>query len=239
MKRFFSKTFVLTSLFGFLLTGFLVVSEPAHAQLPALVPECASRTAEQVKQLGACNVCDALQVGVNITQLMLGLLGAAALLMFTYGGVLMVLSRGYSDQVQRGKETLYNATKGVIIVLGSWVVINYALAAILGVTDLSNVSLFGQTDKPWYKVACEASAVQTPSTNACVDEETGNNLTFGTACGTNMICNGAGRCITECEASPSPLPMSCQDTTIRIGGSSGCLTGLCPEGATILCCPSP
>jgi len=98
-----------------------------------LVPTCGD---------GGCNVCDAIGVGINITKIMLGTLGSAALLIFVYGGFLMLTSRGHSDQVQKGKDALINAVKGVIIVLASWMVINYGLAIMLGQNVSEPVKIF-------------------------------------------------------------------------------------------------
>lgn len=136
-----------------LLAGIFMVAQPASAAPWKLVPDCGT---------SGCNVCDAIGVGINITKIMLGTLGSAALLMFIYGGVLMATSRGHSDQVQKGKDALINAVKGVIIVLGSWVVINYGLAAILGKNDLSKVSLFNQ-NQAWYQVDCPSSTTTSSS----------------------------------------------------------------------------
>ncbi|HLD00004.1 MAG TPA: hypothetical protein VJC11_03525 [Patescibacteria group bacterium] len=240
MNSFFQKTILTFFISSFLFVGLFTLPQKVDAALPALVPKCATRTAIEVQTLGPCNVCDGLQVGVNITQLMLGLLGAAALLMFTYGGVLMILSRGYAEQSQKGKEVLYNATKGVIIVLASWVIVNYSLAAVLGLKDYSKVSLFGATDnKPWYEVACTGPTAQFPLAGSCVSSETGQNLDRGTECGAQSVCDGAGRCISECLYTYTDNSRSCQNVDSRTGGTAGCQAGICPGPANIQCCTIP
>lgn len=100
----------------------------------------------------------------------------------------MAISRGHADQVTKGKDALTNAVKGVIIVLASWVVINYGLAMMLGKTDdLKNVSLFNQN---WATVACgEGFKVKGP----CEGLHKGdpckiNNTTQGT-CNAQMVCS--------------------------------------------------
>jgi len=58
-----------------------------------LVPTCGD---------GGCNVCDAIGVGINITKIMLGLLGSAALLMFIYGGCYNCLGQLDGDKLRIG-----------------------------------------------------------------------------------------------------------------------------------------
>src|SRR3990167_7692163 len=116
MKLSIKKLSLIIFFAAILLAGFFTIVQPAPAAaLPSLVPECARDSA---KYPGGCNVCDAIGVGINITKIMLGTLGSATLIIFVYGGFLMLTSRGHSDQVQKGKDALINAVKGVIIVLG-------------------------------------------------------------------------------------------------------------------------
>src|SRR3990172_3082938 len=136
-------------IFVIILLGLLVVPSASYAAPWRLVPECADKAIKA----GGCDVCDAIGVGINITKIMLGTLGSAALLIFVYGGFLMLASRGHSDQVQKGKDALINAVKGVIIVLASWIVINYGLAIILD-KSINDVKIF---DSSWSKIACTPS----------------------------------------------------------------------------------
>ena len=146
-------TFFKKYLFVIIFLALLAIPAVSFAADPPwkLVPTCGD---------GGCNVCDAIGVGINITKIMLGTLGSAALLMFVYGGILMAISRGHSDQVQKGKDVLTNAVKGVIIVLASWMVINYGLAMFLvepgEKVNLSDVKLFNNTTN-WATVKCTPS----------------------------------------------------------------------------------
>jgi len=139
-------TFFKKYLFVIIFLALLAIPAVSFAADPPwqLVPTCGD---------GGCNVCDAIGVGINITKIMLGTLGSAALLIFVYGGFLMLYSRGHSDQVQKGKDALINAVKGVIIVFASWMVINYGLAILLS-QSMNDVKIF---DSSWSKIACTPS----------------------------------------------------------------------------------
>lgn len=61
----------------------------------------------------------------------LSVIGSFALLMFVYGGVLWMTSRGEEKQVKKGKETLTYAILGLVIIFSSYVLVN---ALITGIT---------------------------------------------------------------------------------------------------------
>lgn len=61
----------------------------------------------------------------------LSIIGSFALLMFVYGGVLWMTSRGEEKQVKKGKETITYAVLGLVIIFSSYVLVN---ALITGIT---------------------------------------------------------------------------------------------------------
>ena len=61
----------------------------------------------------------------------LSIVGSFALLMFVYGGVLWLTSRGETKAIQKGKDTLTWATLGLVIIFSSYVVVNALLTGLL------------------------------------------------------------------------------------------------------------
>ena len=53
--------------------------------------------------------------------------GGALLLMFVYGGVLIVWSAGSQEKVSKGKQVISGGVIGLLFVLGSWLIINWIL----------------------------------------------------------------------------------------------------------------
>lgn len=86
-----------------------------------IVPRCATEGTD-IPQLG----CVLLTLG-NIAQLILALTGGLALLMFVYGGFLMLSSGGSSDKVTQGKNALRAAIIGLVIVLLAGYLIRWGL----------------------------------------------------------------------------------------------------------------
>ncbi|MBI2410532.1 MAG: TrbC/VirB2 family protein [Candidatus Kerfeldbacteria bacterium] len=62
----------------------------------------------------------------NVIKTLLGVVGGITLLIFIYGGVMMLISHGDSNYVKKGRDTLTWALVGLIIIFGS-----YALASTL------------------------------------------------------------------------------------------------------------
>lgn len=90
---------------------------------------------------GQCSVDDILQLFVNVTILILGVIGSLVLLMFIYGGFLWVTSRGDSKRIEKGKETITQAVIGFAIVLLSYSMINFLIGALGGETPDQNNSI--------------------------------------------------------------------------------------------------
>ncbi len=60
-----------------------------------------------------------------ILQVLLGLVGAGALLMFVWGGFHMIFSGGNSERVEKGKQTLVWAVIGMAVILSSYAVLGF------------------------------------------------------------------------------------------------------------------
>jgi len=65
-----------------------------------------------------------------IIQAFLGVVGAISLLMFVYGGFMMLTSRGKSEQIKKGQETLIWASLGILIVFTAYTILKFAFSAL-------------------------------------------------------------------------------------------------------------
>ncbi|MFH1047921.1 MAG: hypothetical protein V1738_06485 [Patescibacteria group bacterium] len=106
-----------------------------------IVPACA--TDSGVPQLD----CVLLTLG-NIAQLILALTGSLALLMFVYGGFLMLSSGGSSSKVEQGKNTLKAAVTGILIVLLAGYLIRWGLSSLnVNVAEFQSAPKSTSTEK--------------------------------------------------------------------------------------------
>lgn len=81
---------------------------------------------------GSCSLSQILQVAVNVVTFILGISGSIVLLMFIYGGTVWILSRGDAKHVQEGKDTMVRAITGFAIIVLSYSLINFLVAAVVG-----------------------------------------------------------------------------------------------------------
>lgn len=79
---------------------------------------------------GSCQLNDFVRVVVRVTEIILGIIGAVALLFFVYGGVKMIISAGSSEKVEEAKTVVRNAVVGLAIVFVSWTIINFVVASL-------------------------------------------------------------------------------------------------------------
>ncbi|MFA6604054.1 MAG: pilin [Patescibacteria group bacterium] len=159
-----------------------------------LVPECATvRSAIPGEAPPVPSITCALETFGRIAQLILGLTGSAALLMFVYGGFLMVTSAGSSDKVSKGKTVMTNAIIGIVIIMTSGLLIQYGISKI-GIS--SEFQVVGQ--------ACTGTGgrgviIQMPNgENKCVSSCATDLAASGFSCvNTTLPANAGKYCIAN------------------------------------------
>jgi hypothetical protein len=62
----------------------------------------------------------------------LGIVGSIALLMFIYGGFLMLTSQGDPGKIKKGKDALIWASAGLVVIFGSYIFVNYIILGLTG-----------------------------------------------------------------------------------------------------------
>jgi len=73
----------------------------------------------------------ALIVG-NIIKGVLAFSGALLLLMFIYGGFIWLTSAGIGERIEKGKNILIWAIIGFVIMLGSYIAVDFIIKALVG-----------------------------------------------------------------------------------------------------------
>lgn len=106
---------------------------PASAAFQ-LVPQCN----------GPClKICNLVQLGKNIIDLMAVLIFPIATAVLVYGGVMLMISAGSPGRVETGKKAIKAAVIGIFIMASAWFLVN-------GVIQIMN----GGSVINWSKITC-------------------------------------------------------------------------------------
>lgn len=73
---------------------------------------------------------DILLVGIGVSRWILGIVGALALAMFIYGGVIFLISGGSSEKIGQARKIIVAAVVGLIIVFASYIIIQFVLKSL-------------------------------------------------------------------------------------------------------------
>ena len=94
-----------------------------------LLPSCVFET----EVTGDCQHINVfIKVGIDIADYILSIVGALALVVFIYGGVMMIISEGNADRVEKGKGAMVAALIGLIVVFGAYILVKF-FAGVVGV----------------------------------------------------------------------------------------------------------
>lgn len=91
---------------------------------------------------------DAVRFFIIFIRFAIGITGSLALMMFIYGGFVILTSAGSPEKVNQGKNILTQTLIAIIIILGSWVLINFIISK---VTDKNFNEVFAQSGA-WWKI---------------------------------------------------------------------------------------
>lgn len=102
--------------------GFLTL--PLTCWAAEILPGCISD--------GNCGLCDIIQTGINIFRWILGILGGAALLLFVWHAFGFLIAGGNKEKIETSKKALIHTVIGIIIILGSWFLVNMVIVLLTG-----------------------------------------------------------------------------------------------------------
>lgn len=96
------------------------------------IPDCAlSSDIGSVAKEGECrSVSVFVTLLINVANYLFTIVGALALLFFIYGGFTLILSRGSTDQVKKGKDIMVAAIVGLVIVFGAYMLVSFLGTAV-------------------------------------------------------------------------------------------------------------
>ncbi len=117
--------------FSVLFFAIMFYVHPVRAAIGPLLDDALIKKA-QCGPNSDCSLNTFIILGVRLSDIILGVVGSLTLLMFVYGGVMLLLSGGNSETVARGKSIILGSVVGLCIVFGSYTIIKFTVNNILG-----------------------------------------------------------------------------------------------------------
>lgn len=149
MKKIFKKSLLVMFLSFFVFSTFFVATAFAEdtliEQVPDGAPDCTRNDDGSIKigkwkkYCGDYELNDFLKVGITVSKIIIGVSGSLSLLMLVIGGVMYVISSGNQEMVNKGNSYIKNALIGLIVVLCSYLIVNFVMGA-LGVSGAWSTS---------------------------------------------------------------------------------------------------
>ncbi len=194
---------------------------------------------------GNCSGCDFITLGANVSEWILGVTSAVAVLMIIIGGLYWIISAGNPERVQRGQQIFIGAVIGISLVLGAYLIVNFSIASLLGDTGLDSTAQLYGTDWSSY---CETG---TAPAGSIVTDCSAEGVVDGSQCAADgctdsgaCVCDTtAGQCISACEnqGDNAGLNYSCVSDETTCTSASGTVIdgtgGLCGANTNgAVCC---
>ncbi len=190
----------------------LPVARPAQALGPLIDSSVLSDT-DCVGPACQYSLNTFMKLGINVANIILGIVGAVALVVFVYGGIRMMASGGNAEAVSTGKKSIVGAVIGLLLVFGSYSLISFTVNTVLKADG--NYQFNGN-------INAEVPAVVSPNPTCakaggvCKDK-----------CGAGDIGYGSQDCGSQFCCSAKPNANECARNSVE-----GCL-GFCPTACQI------
>ena len=149
---------------------------------------------------GSCNLTDIARAFSSLIKLLLGGIGAVALIYFVWGGIQWLVSGGNAEKVKRGNDIMINTVFALILAFGSYLIITFFVNDVLNVKEDSRIEE-GQF------TSCQDAVVGSACGEArqCTGEVTGDYADWSYKClyACQVQTLDYPR-VAECVISPSP-----------------------------------
>lgn len=87
--------------------------------------DCQEKLGLSATECGDYAISDFLSLAINLSQIILGLVGSLTLLMLFVSGLQFLFSAGSKEKVESAKKRIIASVVGLLIVFSSWLIINF------------------------------------------------------------------------------------------------------------------
>jgi len=98
-----------------------------------------------------CDLCDFVQVAVNVSDLIISISGVLAILIFIYAGLMYLTVSVKPDNAAKAKSAISAAVIGLVLIFGAYAIINFVLMTFVGGESNMNLlyEMTGQGSEGW------------------------------------------------------------------------------------------
>lgn len=111
--------------------GFLGSAQFSYAQIHLVPDYPCPDNGQSAKKEGRYDMGGFLVIVQNAVKMLFGISGSIALLVFIYGGFMWLFSGGEQQRVTAGTDALQASAVGLVILLGSWVLVNFIVITLV------------------------------------------------------------------------------------------------------------
>lgn len=209
--------------------GAMSMAVPARAIGPllsdSLIQEVSCQNASgDAKEGKNCNYSlnSFVKLGISLSNIILGIVGSLTLLMFIYGGVILLTSAGNTERVSKGKEIILGAVVGLLIVFGSYTLIDFIVNRVFEAKINGQNAFTGSAPK------------DTSGPKEALPTDCSKHTPVG-ACVASGECKGSVIATKECDGIKGAtkqvccLPPSCEDAGYSCNFNLGCPNNYSPQ----------
>lgn len=110
-----------------------------------VVPPIPGQAGSTFKAAPTCGLCDMIRVAVNLSDMIVSVSGAIAVLIFVYAGIMYLMVGVKPDYAAKAKGAVSAALIGLVFIFGGYALINFTIMTLLGGDGNILYSITGQT----------------------------------------------------------------------------------------------
>lgn len=97
-----------------------------------VVPPIAGQPGSTYKAAPICGLCDMIRVAVNLSDMIVSVSGAIAVLIFVYAGIMYLMVGIKPEYAAKAKGAITAALIGLVFIFGGYALINFTIMTLLG-----------------------------------------------------------------------------------------------------------
>ncbi len=127
----FQKFFIFITVIFLMAPSLVLAVEDNKGLIRKALPDCLfENTWSEAKAKGCADISIFVETLIGVGGVLFSVIGGLALVMFVYGGFVLILSQGNSEKVKKGTEIMVAAIIGLVVAFGGYMLVRFLGQAI-------------------------------------------------------------------------------------------------------------